>query len=321
MKAGDEMGKNQSGSAKKQPAGKAAVRTMIFDDVFRTMAQKMPQLMVPLINEIFGKKFVAEDIDAQLRNEFMEEEGKIVTDSIFRIKGHLYHIECQSVSDRTMVIRMFEYDFAIALEEAFINGSPYEIRFPESCVMYLRSDGNTKDSLQMKVIMPDGQICNYTTRVIKVSDYTKEEIFQKNLLCMLPYYILRYEKELDVISASAERTKELLEEYRNMVSRLWEELEPMDKSAMYVDLIRLIKDISDHVLRNSQTLKKEVAEIMGGKILELESERLLKAGRQEEKKEAIIRMIKKHYSKEQILDLGYTESEYQKAEEELLTSV
>lgn len=128
-----------------------------------------------------------------------------------------------------------------------------------------------------------------------------------------------------MISASAERTKELLEEYRNMVSRLWEELEPMDKSAMYVDLIRLIKDISDHVLRNSQTLKKEVAEIMGGKILELESERLLKAGwqegRQEEKKEAIIRMIKKHYSKEQILDLGYTESEYQKAEEELLTSV
>lgn len=84
---------------------------------------------------------------------------------------------------------------------------------------------------------------------------------------------------------------------------------------------RLIKDISDHVLRNSQTLKKEVAEIMGGKILELESERLLKAGRQEEKKEAIIRMIKKHYSKEQILDLGYTESEYQRAEEELLTSV
>ena len=32
-------------------------------------------------------------------------------------------------------------------------------------------------------------------------------------------------------------------------------------------------------------------------------------------------MIKKHYSKEQILDLGYTESEYQKAEEQLLTSV
>ncbi len=104
---------------KKSKNGKienTSAKAMVFDDVFRTMAQKMPQLMVPLINEVFGTAYSVEDIDAQLRNEFMEEEGKIVTDSIFRIRGRLYHIECQSVSDNTMAVRMFEYDFAIALE-------------------------------------------------------------------------------------------------------------------------------------------------------------------------------------------------------------
>ncbi len=90
----------------------------------------------------------------------------------------------------------------------------------------------------------------------------------------------------------------------------------------YVDLIRLVKEISDHVLRNRKILKKEVAEIMGGRILELESERLHRIGMQKGVEEgtinAIVRMIKKDYPKAQILDLGFTEEEYQKAEKQLL---
>ena len=41
----------------------------IFDDVFRTMLEKMPQLAVPLINEVFGTSY-PEDIEIiQKRNE------------------------------------------------------------------------------------------------------------------------------------------------------------------------------------------------------------------------------------------------------------
>ena len=40
--------------------------------------------------------------------------------------------------------------------------------------------------------------------------------------------------------------------------------------------------------------------------------------RSEERLDAICRMIKKNYSKEDILDLGYSEKEYEKAEQELL---
>lgn len=29
----------------------------IFDDVFRTIAQKMPFLLIPLINEVFGTEY------------------------------------------------------------------------------------------------------------------------------------------------------------------------------------------------------------------------------------------------------------------------
>ena len=41
----------------------------IFDDVFRTMIEKMPYLAVPLINEVFHTSY-SEDVKiTQLRNE------------------------------------------------------------------------------------------------------------------------------------------------------------------------------------------------------------------------------------------------------------
>ena len=60
-----------------------------------------------------------EDVEIiQLRNEHHQENGEIITDSCLRIGRKLYHIECQSVDDTTMAIRMIEYDFAIALDSA-----------------------------------------------------------------------------------------------------------------------------------------------------------------------------------------------------------
>ena len=31
--------------------------TTVYDDVFRTMLEKIPQMFIPLINEVFGEKY------------------------------------------------------------------------------------------------------------------------------------------------------------------------------------------------------------------------------------------------------------------------
>ena len=41
----------------------------IFDDVFRTMLEKMPQLIIPLINEVFGTDYPGDIPIVQRRNE------------------------------------------------------------------------------------------------------------------------------------------------------------------------------------------------------------------------------------------------------------
>ena len=67
-------------------------------------------------NEVFHTSYPQDVPIVQLRNEHQQENGEIITDSCLKIGGKLYHIECQSLDDETMAVRMVEYDFAIALE-------------------------------------------------------------------------------------------------------------------------------------------------------------------------------------------------------------
>ena len=51
----------------------------IFDNVFRTMREKMPELVVPLINEVFGRNYPADIAGEQQRNEHQTRNGEKMT--------------------------------------------------------------------------------------------------------------------------------------------------------------------------------------------------------------------------------------------------
>lgn len=167
----------------------------IFDDVFCTMMEKMTFLVVPLINDVFHTSYPADVEIVQLRNEYQRVDGEIITDSRLLIGNRIYHIECQSTDDTTMAVRMIEYDFATAVEFARKQGRRYRMEFPRSCVLYLRNSRNTPDFLEVDVVFPDGGCHLYRVPAIKVENYTKDKIFEKSLLMLLPFYIMRYEKK------------------------------------------------------------------------------------------------------------------------------
>lgn len=244
----------------------------IFDDVFRTMFEKMPSLIIPLINEVFHTSYPDDVEIVQLRNEYHDENGKTITDSSIIIGNYIYHIECQSTDDSTMAIRMVRYDFQIAFEHAKKDGRTYSIEFPRSCVLFLRSSGNTPDFLEVNVSFPDNTHHMYRCPTIKLEDYTKDAIFQKNLLFLLPYYVMRYEKKVQDFAPSSEKLKSLLDEYEDICHQLGHKIGE-DRPGLYTDMIKLIVKISDYIFRDNQVVGKELHN-MGGKVLELDSERL-----------------------------------------------
>ena len=250
----------------------------IFDDVFRTMIEKMSYLAVPLINEVFHTSYPEDVKITQLRNEHQQKDGEIITDSCLLIGKKMYHIECQSTDDTTMAIRMIEYDFAIAVENAEKQGRRYRIEFPRSCVLFLRSSGNTPDYLEADVIFPDGKTHVYSIPAIKMADYTKDHIFEKNLLMLLPFYIMRYEKKKHDMRKNLELLQILLDEYDEIRINLEKELTETGKAELYTNLTKLIVKIADYIFRKEEDVRKGIGDIMGGKVLELESERLKAEG-------------------------------------------
>lgn len=257
----------------------AANNNTIFDDVFRTMIEKMPELVIPLINEVFGTDYPADIPIIQRRNEHQAEDGETITDSRLLIENKLYHIECQSTSDSNMIIRMMEYDFAIAMDEIQIWEGKLYMEFPNSCVLYLRG---TKDPefLTMVIAMPDGRKIDYKVPVIRVQSYTRDEIFQKKLIFLLPYYIMRYEKNKEQADTDNIFLEKLLAEYAEIENYLEEELLDQGQERLYRNMIELIGRIADYIFADKQNVRKELNGIMGGKVLELETDKLISQGRE-----------------------------------------
>ena len=67
--------------------------------------------------------------------------------------------------------------------------------------------------------------------------------------------------------------QELLNEYEVIRSKLEVEITESGRSELFRDLIGLITRISDHIFRNEEKVRKGIGEIMGGHVLELESEK------------------------------------------------
>lgn len=244
----------------------------------------MPELVIPLINEVFGKNYPADVAVEQQRNEHQAKNGERITDSRLKIADKIYHIECQSTGDAEMVIRMIEYDFAISLETKQIENGRYKIYFPHSCVLYLRGKGR-RDTLGMDIIMPDGRIIKYELPAIYIERYTQDVIFQKNLLFFLPFYVMRYEKSREDIEKDPAKLQKLLDEYAVIASRLEEGLLRKGREALYRYLVEVIIKISDYIFADSEKTKKGVDRIMGGKVLELKTDKLINEIRQDVKEE------------------------------------
>ena len=147
------------------------------------------------------------------------------------------------------------------------------MEFPKSCVLYLRSNRNTPDFLEIDVIFPDGKTHLYQIPAIKMENYTSSSIFEKNLLMLLPFYIMRYEKTAHDMSEKPELFQEMLNEYEEIRHRLEIESATEKISGMYSDLITLMVKISDHIFRNEEKIRKGIGETMGGQVLELASEK------------------------------------------------
>lgn len=200
----------------------------------------------------------------------------MITDSHLLIANRIYHIECQSTDDSTMVIRMIEYDFAISLEYVQKENGRYRMYFPQSCVLYLRGT-KKRDRISVEIVMPDGNTVEYTVPVVQVQRFTCDDMLKKHLLFLLPYHVIKYEQEKG-LDTDGEKWKGFLDEYKKIEKYLEEKFLEKGNEKAYRDMVELIIRIADYVFRDKEKVRKGFGDVMGGKVLELESDKLIQRG-------------------------------------------
>jgi len=248
----------------------------IFDDVLRTVQERLPQLLIPLINEVFHTSYSKDTEVVRLPEEYQKLLSKVIADSCNKIDNLVYHFECQSRSDGSMILRMVEYDFMIALSDSIRHEQTNELHFPRSCIIYLRSTKNTLAEEALQIKFSDGQKVTYKVPILKLKNYSINEIFEKNLLILLPYYIINYEKELSKIASNSDKTKQLVAEYSNIIHRL-NEATCNDSTGMFHDILQMMRHIVNYLLEKEPVLQERIGDVMGGKVLPLPSDKLREA--------------------------------------------
>ena len=258
-----------------------------YDDVCRTMVVECDDLVIPLINEMFGEHFRPGDRILRLANEhFLEQQGgaekKRITDGLVSIfdpeenREKRYHIECESGrgSNGTILIRIFEYAAQIALDDGKVWEDTLRVDFPRSAVIFLRKKNETARKLTVCLNTPGGEV-SYEVPALFIRDYELEDIFDRHLYFLIPFYLFKMESNLCVINEDAEKLEKLQRIYSDILTEL--EMAEKDGAISYFSYLA-VRDMTNKVASNLagkyDKVKKGLGDLMGGQVLDFEAKRI-----------------------------------------------
>ncbi len=269
----------------------------IYDGAFRTILNDCRKLIIPVINEIFREEYTGEEKIEFLPNEhFLDQQDEAdkerITDTNFRVVGKItkkYHLECESsLPDGKITIRLFEYDAQIALDEGEVTEETLTVTFPNTAVLYLRNYKKTPDKMKYVIVTPGGTV-KYDIPLMKVQNYTLDDIFEKRLLLLIPFYIFSHEKNFPEYNSNEQKLAKLKSEYRYILERL-DEVEQQGVIGAFDKrtIIELSSDVVKEIAQKYGNVQKGVGDIMGGALVETSARKL----KNEAKREVAVSLLK-----------------------------
>ena len=276
--------------AEKELEEKELENEQTYDSVLAAMVMRFERYIAPLINEAFGEHFT-QNAKVTIRNNkhiIRHTDGTLgrrETDSYVELSEYRekavtkrYHIECETWYDRSIIVRIAEYSSAIAMENVEITEEGVRLYFPDSVVLFLRPNRNIPKHLVITHCAPNGKEMSYEIPAMQIRDYTSEEIFEKKLLILLPFYLFRYVNEFEQIEQNDEWSI-----IGNTLADIGERLEEFTKAGeinMYQQrtMLQLLKRVSDKLLVKYEKLRKGVDEVMSGYIARTDADDILEMG-------------------------------------------
>ena len=191
------------------------------------------------------------------------------------------------------MVRLFEYDAQIALDEGEVTEETLTVTFPNTAVLYLRTYKKTPDKMKYVIVTPGGMV-QYNVPIMKVQAYSLNDIFEKGLLMLIPFYIFSHEKRFPEYNSSEQKLAALKAEYQEILKRL-DGLERQGVIGAFDKrtIIELSGDVIKEIAQKYGNVQKGVGDMMGGALIETEARKILNQGISETKRNAALNMLKR----------------------------
>ena len=159
------------------------------------------------------------------------------------------------------------------------------VTFPNTAVLYLRTYKKTPDKMKYVIVTPGGTV-QYDVPIMKVQTYSLDDIFEKGLLMLIPFYIFSHEKSFPEYNKNEQKLAELRAKYQEILDRL-DKLEQQGVIGAFDKrtIIELSNDVIKEIAQKYENVQKGVGDIMGGALIETSARAILK--------ETALRMLKR----------------------------
>ena len=271
-------------------------KTPDYDSVFKTMKSRHKRLFIPVINDAFGKRYPLDTEITVLSSEgYLTEKETAngskeieerVSDFLLQIGNETYLLECQSYQDESIAIRIAEYAFIAARQSAVWDIGHAVIPMPTFSIIYIKRTDRTPQKTSITFTFPDGQTVVYESDNVILEQFTKESIVEKRLFPYIPYYIARYDNEISQEKEINHVVGDLIY-FRDELLRLRGEGELSD--AEMIDLMGFVNTIITHITNGNEN-EERLVKVMGGTIIETESEKWMRQGIQQGQAKMLIEL-------------------------------
>ena len=274
-----------------------------FDSALSAMVTKLEEFIIPFVNEVFGEKFT-KNAKVEIRNNkhiVLKTDGSlgrketdayiVLSEMIETLITKLYHFECETWYDNSIVVRIAEYTSAIAIDNVETTKDGVILNYPSSVVIFLRPDNSIPRKLKITHRAPTGDELSYEVPTLQIKDFSIDDIFDKKLLILLPFYLFRYVDEFDEMEDNADRRKELENGLQKISDRLSKLVEAKEINVYQQrTTLRLLKRVSDRLTKDFHELREGVDKIMSGYIARTDADDILEQGEMRQAKKTASRM-------------------------------
>ena len=198
----------------------------IYDRIFKRMMTLSSKPIVAMINGLFDTSYALDSVLTYNLTENMDNQlNRTIADTIITVNySHSYHMEAQMYEDDSIIFRMFDYGYQHALkttsytenkdsDDKRMNHDTHErIRFPEPVIIYFADGRPLPDTYTLDIDFGTQGIFYYSVPVCNFISMEPEEIERKNMVILLPFYILKLRRTMQ-----KDRSPKVLEQLKTLI--------------------------------------------------------------------------------------------------------